>query len=137
MRILALIKAVIVMWLAIYGVQAIALAPVQRALEAGLDTVPPVEVSAPSVAEGVAIADPVRGRRLLQAIRESEGTCLVVDDEAILKAQEQLARRGLYVEPTSATAIAALENLLPRVKPGDTVVVPLTGNGLKGTPALI
>ena len=112
------------------------LAPLSRALEAGLETVPPVEPAAPSVAEGLAVAGPVRGRRLLQALRETGGTCVTVEDEATLQAQRQLARRGLYVEPTSATAVAALEVVLQQVAPGETVVVPLTGSGLKGSPRL-
>ena len=116
------------------AVQAAALAPLCHAFEAGLEAVPPVEPATPSVAEGLAIAEPVRGKRLLQAIRETGGTCVAVEDEATLKAQRQLARRGLYVEPTSATAVAALDTILQHAAPDETVVVPLTGSGLKGSP---
>jgi len=51
-------------------------------------------------------------------------------------AQRQLAHLGFYVEPTSATAIAALPALLGKTSEADTIVVPLTGSGLKGSPAL-
>jgi threonine synthase len=118
------------------AVQASKLAPLCRAFEAGLETVPAVEPVTPSVAEGLAINEPVRGRRLLQAIRETGGTCVAVEDEAILAAQHKTARQGLFIEPTSATAVAALEVLLPQVAPGETIVVPLTGSGLKGSPQL-
>ncbi len=114
------------------AVQAAALAPLCRALKAGLEHVPAVEPAAPSAAEGLAIADPVRGRRLLQALRESGGTCVAVEDEATLAAQSQLAQQGLFVEPTSATAVAALEVVLGLAAPDETIVVPLTGSGLKG-----
>jgi threonine synthase len=87
-----------------------------------------------SVAEGLAIAEPVRGRRLLQALRDSGGTCMAVQDDATLAAQRQLARLGLYVEPTSATAVAALRVVLQQAAPDETIVVPLTGSGLKGSP---
>jgi threonine synthase len=117
------------------AVQAATLAPLCHAFEAGLEMVPAVEPSTPSVAEGLAIAQPVRGRRLLQAIRETGGTCVTVEDEATLQAQWQLARRGLYVEPTSATAVAALEFVLQQATADETVVVPLTGSGLKGSPS--
>ena len=40
------------------------------------------------------------------------------------------------VEPTSATAVAALEVVLQQAAPDETVVVPLTGSGLKGSPVL-
>jgi threonine synthase len=118
------------------GAQAAALAPLCHAFEAGLETVPAVEPSALSVAEGVAIAQPVRGRRLLQALRETGGSCLALEDDAILRAQQTLARRGLYIEPTSATAVAALELVLQEAAAEDTIVVPLTGSGLKGSPTV-
>jgi threonine synthase len=117
-------------------VQPTALAPVCQAFEAGLAHVPVVEHADASVAEGLAISDPVRGRRLLQALRESGGTCVTVEDEAILAAQQQLAQLGFYVEPTSATAAAALETVYQRAAPGESIVVPLTGSGLKGSPQL-
>jgi threonine synthase len=118
------------------AVQAAALAPLCQAFEANLETVPGVEPTTPSVAEGLAIARPVRGRRLLQAIRETGGTCTVVEDNAILSAQRQLAHHGLYIEPTSATAVAALEAVFKLAGPDETIVVPLTGSGLKGSPSL-
>ncbi|MGD8398723.1 MAG: pyridoxal-phosphate dependent enzyme, partial [Anaerolineae bacterium] len=101
------------------AVQAARLAPLVRAFNAGLDDVPALEPEEPSVAEGLAIARPVRGRRLLAAIRESGGACLAVDDEAILSAQRQLAHCGFYVEPTSATAVAALDEVFRLASPGD------------------
>jgi threonine synthase len=116
------------------AVQPTLLAPIHHALEAGLETVSPVEATTPSIAEGLAIAAPVRGRRILQAIRETGGTCITVEDKATLQAQRRLARRGLYVEPTSATVVAAVDVVLRQAGPDDTIVVPLTGSGLKGSP---
>lgn len=118
------------------AVQPALLAPLCQALEAGLDTVPAVEPTLPSVAEGLALPLPLRGSRLLQAIRDTDGTCVAVEEDAILLSQQELAHRGLYVEPTSATALAALAAILPQIGPDDTVVVPLTGSGLKGSPNL-
>jgi threonine synthase len=118
------------------AVQPTLLSPLCAALQAGLDTVPGVEPTRPSVAEGLAIAQPVRGRRILQAIRETGGTCIEVEEEAIHTAQERLARKGFFVEPTSATAIAALETVCQLAEPGETIVVPLTGSGLKGSPSV-
>jgi threonine synthase len=117
------------------AVQPSVLAPVCRAFHAGLGTVRTLEPSGHSVAEGLAIVDPVRGDRVLQAVRETDGTCLTVEDNAILQAQRRLARRGLFVEPTSATVVAALDQLLTEIGPDETIVVPLTGSGLKGEPS--
>jgi len=117
------------------AVQAQAIAPLCAAFEAGLDTVPGLDPGTPSLAEGLAIAAPVRGRRLLHALRDSGGTCTTVTEEVIRAAQRQLAHLGCYVEPTSATAVAALPALLHATSEADTIVVPLTGSGLKGSPA--
>jgi threonine synthase len=118
------------------AVQAKRLAPLCQALDAGLQTVPSLEATEPSVAEGLAIDRPVRGRRLLQAIRDTGGTCVAVDEEEILKAQRDLARHGFYAEPTSATVVAVLQAVVELAQPDATIVVPLTGSGLKGAPAL-
>ena len=45
---------------------------------------------------------------------------------------DSLAEHVFYVEPTSATVIAALPEVFRLASPGDTIVVPLTGSGLKG-----
>jgi threonine synthase len=116
------------------AVQPELLAPVCRAFEAGAEDVEPRAAKAHSVAEGLAIARPVRGRRLLQALRESEGTCVSVEEGAIHAARETLAHHGFYVEPTSATALAALPRVFEMAAPDDVIVVPLTGSGLKGSP---
>lgn len=118
------------------AVQAAALDPLRQAFDAGLDHVPAVEPSKPSAAEGLAIAEPVRGRRLLQAVRESGGTCISVGEAEIRQAQRQMARQGFFIEPTSATAVAGLAQLLLQIKKDETVVIPLTGSGLKGSPKM-
>jgi len=68
-------------------------------------------------------------------IQEAGGTAIAVDDPELLAAHQRLAHRGIFVEPTSATAAAALVKLRPHIKPGETVVVILTGHGLKRPPA--
>ena len=119
------------------GVQPSRLAPLHRAYHDGLTFVPGVEPPAtPSIAEGLAIASPVRGKRLLQALTDTKGTCVTVEESDILTAQTDLARQGLFVEPTSATALAGYHQISARIRPGDCVVVPLTGSGLKGKPTL-
>jgi threonine synthase len=118
------------------AVQPTLMAPLCRAFEADLDTVPAVEPGKPSVAEGLAIAAPVRGRRLLQAVRESGGTCIMVEEDAIHAARHRLAQQGFYAEPTSATVVAALEGVKTLAGPDASIVLPLTGSGLKGSPIL-
>lgn len=115
------------------AVQAANCAPLHRAWARQLDVVSPVQ-SKPTLAEGMRIENPVRGQQLLQAIGASGGLTLAVDENQITAAQLQLAHHGLYVEPTSAAAVAALPSLRPSVSKGETTVVLLTGSGLKGSP---
>ncbi len=108
------------------GVQSIACAPIVEAIRQGLDRAAPI-AKQPSVAEGIALAHPIRDREILQAIRESGGDAIAVSDEETLAARRELAQIGLYVEPTSAVVGAAIKQL-----PLDGVVVAaLTGSGLK------
>ena len=82
----------------------------------------------PTLAEGICVAEPPRGRQILDAVRRSGGDLLTVSEEAIADAREELARGGLFVEATSAVAHAALPSVpIPR----DGLVVVVTGSGLK------
>ncbi len=89
-----------------------------------------------SLADGISIEKPVHSRSLLSALHRSGGTAIAVTDTEIQAAHHTLASRGLFVEPTSAAAAAALVKLRPHIKPGETVAVILTGHGLKRPPAL-
>ena len=116
------------------AVQAEQVAPIVWAWEAGLDRIPAVAPAGPTVAEGIAITRPVRGKRILQALRESDGCALAVGEEEILAARAVLAHHGYFVEPTSAAAVAGWLKLRDQIPEGETVILPLTGNGLKGMP---
>ncbi len=118
------------------AVQSALVDPVAEAFERGLATVPAIAPKGYTVAEGIAVSQPARGNRLLQAIRETNGAAITVDEAAILEAQHTLARQGIYVEPTSATAVAALMRVFEAAGPKDVIVVPLTGSGLKGAPKM-
>jgi threonine synthase len=116
------------------AVQSAKIAPLYRAWIAGLDDVPGVEPSGQTIAEGVSIAKPVRGKRLLQAVRESDGLVMAINEEDILFGQQELAHKGYYVEPTSALVIAALKILVEDNIDVTNALLTLTGNGLKGLP---
>lgn len=118
------------------GVQAALLAPVCEAFEAGLEDVPGLELTSPTLAEGLAIPKPIRGQRVLEAIRSSGGNCVSVSEEQISAARREAALQGFYIEPTSATALAAVEIVHQMAAPEDVIVVPLTGSGLKGSPTV-
>jgi threonine synthase len=89
----------------------------------------PKESDIATVAEGVRVRTPLRGEALLKEILPAQGDFVAVEEEKILPACEKLARLGLFVEPTSALAWCAYEQLMEKLpKP---VVLILTGSGLK------
>jgi threonine synthase len=87
----------------------------------------------PTIAEGASIARPVRLPEAVDAIRRSGGAGVAVSDEEIRLATRTLAARGLYAEPTSAVAAAALSRFIAdgTIQSGQTTAVVLTGSGFK------
>jgi threonine synthase len=96
----------------------------------------------PTVAEGIAITAPPRADQILAAVRDSGGTIVTVDDDAVIAGRRALAHReGLFVEPTAAVCYAAAAGAASRTGPGwqlvrellanGDVVIPLCGAGLK------
>jgi threonine synthase len=70
----------------------------------------------------------------LHAIRASKGTALQITDDELLAWQAKLAAtEGLYGEPSSMAAVAAVERLRADgvIAAGDTVVAVMTAGGLK------
>jgi threonine synthase len=111
--------------------------PLVEALTAGRDAVEP-RTWEPTIAEGTAIARPVRDREVLAAVRDSGGSATAVREEDLRAATLALAATGLYVEPTCGQVVPALEQFAREghVSAGDSVVLVLTGSGLKASDAM-
>jgi threonine synthase len=111
--------------------------PVAAAFMAGADAAVPTTFS-PTMAEGTAIERPVRMREVLGTLREVRGGAVTLTEKEIAEATLDLARVGLYVEPTSAQAAAAFGKLLATgtIRPEQTTVLVMTGSGLKATPRI-
>ena len=118
----------------LFGVQAANCAPYRAAFVSGGDDLVAIPIS-PTVAEGIATPKPTRVAEVLRAVRKSGGAVVAVSEAEIVDALRDLARRGLYVEPTSATAAAGLTRLLAEgvIRPDETTVLVLTGSGLKAS----
>ncbi|MFD9305577.1 threonine synthase [Streptomyces sp. NPDC060048] len=116
---------------ALIAVQSAAVAPLASAFHAGAEEAGPVP-QLPTVAEGIAIPAPPRARQILAAVRKSGGTFLTVADDRVRAAQLDLARRGLFVEPTAAACWAAVGPGAPDNPLRErTAVLPLCGAGAK------
>ncbi len=116
----------------ILAVQAAACAPLARAFHSHSMMVVPV-VNEGTMADAIAIAEPARGDEIIDAVRVTRGTVVTVTDEEIMAAAGELARQGLYVEPTAAAPVAGLRRAQADGWLDETasVVIPLCGAGLK------
>lgn len=85
-----------------------------------------------TVAEGAAVGRPARLQEMAQVIEESRGRVYSTRESRIIPAMQDCWSSGIYVEPTSALALAALEDLASEEDLGRSkVVVVFTGSGLK------
>lgn len=88
-----------------------------------------------TLATAIRIGNPARWRQAVEALDESDGLITAVSDADILAAWHLLAKReGVWVEPASATGLAALQQQIAAgaIDPdGRTAVIVLTGHGLK------
>jgi threonine synthase len=110
------------------GVQAEKCQPIHRAFQEGMGDFAEMEVGV-TVAEGIAVQKPPRGRSVLHALRTSRGRTLSVSEDEILQASRRLFSMGFFVEPTSAAALAGWLKLRPAERKNTLII--LTGSGLK------
>ncbi|MBF6569438.1 MAG: threonine synthase [Candidatus Binataceae bacterium] len=116
----------------IHCAQAAGSAPVIAALHKGTDLIAPVKPD--TIAKSIAIGNPADGFYVLKAVRESGGWGDGASDPEIIDAIRLLARtEGIFAEPAGGTTLAVTLRLLRqgRIKPDETVVVSITGNGYK------
>ncbi len=117
------------------AVQSTGCAPLVRAFEEGMDPHKIVPWEHPdSIATGLMDPYPWDGDAAIKALHDSSGTAVKVTNEEILDAEKTLAKKeGIFAEPSGATALAGLIRLVneSKISQGDTVVVEITGSGLK------
>jgi threonine synthase len=114
-------------------VQASGCAPVVRAFEAGERRVTPWR-DASTIAFGINVPAPLGDELMLDALRETGGTAIAVDDQAILTELAEFGRsEGLWLCPEGAACLSAARQLRSSGWLGaeDRVVVLNTGAGVK------
>jgi threonine synthase len=115
------------------AVQSSGCAPIVRAFEEGADTATPWE-NAETVAFGINVASAIGDFLILSAIRDTDGTAIAVDDEAILAEQAACATsEGMLMCPEGAATLAAVAQLRANgwLTGSEEVVVLNTGTNLK------
>jgi threonine synthase len=89
-----------------------------------------------TVAGGIRITNPARGRQVLDSLNKTGGHAVEVSDEEIMRSQSLLAKLGgIFAEPTSCAALAGVQRLrqMNIIKEDEHIIVELTGFGLKDT----
>ena len=114
------------------AVQSSACAPLCKSFAARAPETRPV-TKGQTVAEGIVIADPVKGAAMLKALYDTDGACLSVSEAEIFSALETLEAQGYHVEPTAAVSSAGYQQGLQRgiISSHETTVVLLTGRKKK------
>jgi threonine synthase len=100
-----------------------------------------------TIASAIRIGNPASWKQACAAIAESHGTIDIVSDEEILEAQSWLAKHeGIFVEPSSAAAIAGLFKCcesdqaaysFQNIPEASRIVCTVTGHGLKDPDPII
>ncbi|BES65018.1 threonine synthase [Gottschalkiaceae bacterium SANA] len=116
----------------IIAVQAEGCAPIYQAFIRGDQSIKEV-VNTGTLAEGIAIANPLRGKQVLEAIQETAGKIIIAPEDQILDAKKVLAERGFFVETTTAATFAGFYDIYEKENYDSlgSVLIPLCGAGLK------
>jgi threonine synthase len=120
------------------GVQSEGCAPIARAWKEDRHELTKT-LSPTTHALAVLVAEPLQGGLAIKAIKESNGLAITVSDSEIFAAELQIAKlEGMFAEPASSAAIAALRKLIQdrRIDQNESVVCLITGSGLKATDIL-
>ena len=118
----------------IHAAQAEGCAPVSTAIQQGADTITPVRPN--SIAKSLAIGNPADGRYAARAVRASGGWATACPEAAIQEGMALLAEtEGILSEPAGGVVVAGLQDLIAqgRIRREETVVICITGSGLKTT----
>jgi threonine synthase len=89
-------------------------------------------VPSSTIADSIAVDVPRNGAYALSKLQKHGGRAVVVSDAEILEAQAYLSSRaGLFAEPSSSAALAGFLKARQEIDPSSTVVLVVTGSGLK------
>ena len=113
--------------------QATGCAPIVRAFEGGARTTEPF-ADAHTVAFGINVANPLGATLILDAIADTGGCAVAVEDDELLAALAETARlEGAFVCPEGAAGVAAIRRLRESgwIAGSDEVVLLNTGAGIK------
>ena len=104
--------------------------PLLQAMEQGLDH-PAAITPQPTIAEGIAIGQPMRGEEILAYARKHGVRFVHAPEDKILEARAFLAKKGVYIEHTTAANYAAYLRYCELYGPTPDTLITMCGAGLK------
>lgn len=118
-------------------VQASGCSPISKAYKENSEQIERFE-NPKTIAHAIENPFPPSGNAVLRMIKQNGGIVVDVSDGEILESQKELASIGLFVQPASATSLAAVKKLKKNnfLIEEDRVVCIITASGLKFTKAL-
>lgn len=122
----------------VHGAQATGCAPISTAQKAGLDFFKPVKPN--TIAKSLAIGTPADGFYALKVMKESAGAAEDVTDDEIREGIRLLAEtEGIFAETAGGVTVGVAKKLIAsgRIPAKDSVVLCITGNGLKTLDAVV
>lgn len=120
----------------IIAVQSLSCAPLYRAFKENLEEIPDIDKK-DTLAEGIAIAKPIRGKHIVEAVKKSNGDFIAVDDFEIKRSLKDICNKGFYIEPTAASTTAGISKYVRESNADETIVSLFTGHGLKTTEKMV
>jgi len=121
----------------IFAAQATGCSPVTTAIKNGTDVITPVKPN--TIAKSIAIGNPADGYYGVKTTLNSGGYGEDVTDEEIISSMKLLAKtEGIFTETAGGVTVGVTKKLIEqgRIKPDETTVICITGNGLKTVEAL-
>ncbi len=116
----------------IHGAQATGCAPISTAQKAGLDFFKPVKPN--TIAKSLAIGTPADGFYALRVMKETGGGADDVTDDEVRDGIRLLAEcEGIFAETAGGVTVGVAKKLIAsgKIPANDSVVLCITGNGLK------
>jgi len=117
----------------IHGGQAEGCAPIVNAMKAGVEIIKPVS-KPQTIVKSLAIGNPADGFYSIQTMKQTEGWAENPTDEEVVAGIRLLAQmEGIFAETAGGVTVAAARRLVEggRIKPNESLVLCITGHGLK------
>ncbi len=122
----------------IYAAQATGCSPIVTAIKENAEIIKPIKPN--TIAKSLAIGNPADGVYALATVKETGGWAEDVSDDEIVEAIKLLAAtEGIFTETAGGVTLGVAQKLIEqgRIPKDESIVVSITGNGLKTQEAVV